>query len=240
MSLEPKASAPDAWGVANQPARREFLARVRKALGRTGESVAKPVGRPQRNEAVIRQVAAADPARNARWMAQAAQNGAKVAATSLTDLPAIIEGFLAGHKADRVMLDFAGSMPPGVTELLERRGAQVEMWTRPDCGKIVFDCDVAITDCRYGLADSGALLVWSDASFGRSATLTIPLHIVVLPAKQIVADMVDGIDRMLADTAGGIPSNIVIINGPSKTADIEMNLVTGVHGPKYLCVAVVD
>ncbi|NNM84925.1 MAG: LUD domain-containing protein [Phycisphaerales bacterium] len=240
MSLEQKSSAPDAWSVANQPARREFLARVRKALGRTGESVERPVSRPQRNEAVIRQVAADDPARSARWMAQAAQNGAKVAAANLADLPTIIEGFLAGHKTDRVMLDFAGPMPSGVTELLQRRGAQVEMWTRPDCGKVVFDCDVAITDCRYGLADTGALLVWSDASFGRSATLTIPLHIVVLPAKQIVADMVDGVDRMLADTPGGIPSNIVIINGPSKTADIEMNLVTGVHGPKYLCVAVVN
>ena len=240
MSLQQPAHTPDAWSVANQPARREFLARVRKALGRTGESTEKPASRPQRNEAVIRQVAADDPGRSARWMAQAAQNGAKVAAANPANLPAIIQAFLAGHKADRVMLNFAGPMPVGLTELLQRCGSQVEMWGRPDCGKVVFDCDVAITDCRYGLADTGALLVWSDAAFGRSATLTIPLHIVVLPAKQIVADMVDGIDRMLADTAGGIPSNVVIINGPSKTADIEMNLVTGVHGPKYLCVAVVD
>lgn len=83
-------------------------------------------------------------------------------------------------------------------------------------------------------------MVWSDPGFGRSTTLTIPLHIVLVPAVRIVADMIDALPHVLRDTGGRMASNVVIINGPSKTADIEMNLVTGVHGPKYLCAVVID
>jgi L-lactate dehydrogenase complex protein LldG len=52
--------------------------------------------------------------------------------------------------------------------------------------------------------------------------------------------MIDGLARVREDCGGQMPSNIVVINGPSKTADIEMNLVTGVHGPKYVYVLVVE
>jgi L-lactate dehydrogenase complex protein LldG len=89
-------------------------------------------------------------------------------------------------------------------------------------------------------------LVWSDATFGRSSTLVVPVHVVLLPSSRIIPDMIDGLG-LVARTFGGtnttpprLPSNVVIINGPSKTADIEMNLVTGVHGPKYLYVIVVE
>ena len=123
---------------------------------------------------------------------------------------------------------------------LQAKGYRIDLWTDPNCEKLVFQCDAGITDCRYGLADTGALMVWSDPGFGRSTTLTIPLHIVLLPAVRIVADMIDALPHVLRDTGGRMASNVVIINGPSKTADIEMNLVTGVHGPKDLCVIVID
>ena len=52
--------------------------------------------------------------------------------------------------------------------------------------------------------------------------------------------MIDGLDLVLRLGEGKMPPNVVVINGPSKTGDIEMKLVTGVHGPKYLYTIVID
>ncbi len=90
------------------------------------------------------------------------------------------------------------------------------------------------------MADTGALLVWSDVGFGRSSTLVVPVHITLLPASRILGDLIDGLDVVLKLGDGKMPSNVVVINGPSKTGDIEMKLVTGVHGPKYMYVIVID
>jgi L-lactate dehydrogenase complex protein LldG len=99
---------------------------------------------------------------------------------------------------------------------------------------------VSITDAPAGLADTGALLVWSHEHFGRSSTLVTPVHITLLPASRILPDLVDGLAFVQQQNPGLLPSNIVVINGPSKTGDIEMKLVVGVHGPKYLYVLLLD
>jgi L-lactate dehydrogenase complex protein LldG len=128
----------------------------------------------------------------------------------------------------------------GVAAHLVSRGKEVLQWGAPGCGELAFSCDAAVTDCRAGLADTGAVMVWSDAEFGRSSTLVVPVHVVLLPASRVLADLVDGFEMLVRECGGNLPSNVVVINGPSKTADIEMNLVTGVHGPKYLHVVLVE
>ena len=69
----------------------------------------------------------------------------------------------------------------------------------------------------------------------RGASLIPPVHIAVVAQAQIVPD--------LCDYFGGLglslPANINVITGPSKTADIEGILITGVHGPGDVHVALV-
>ncbi len=218
--------------------RTQFLSGVRQALGHA-ETIA-PAARPERREAVVREVSANDPKRIDRWIRCAAGNGMSVERVAADGVVAAIEKTLTARKSRRVMLNCLTWPVEPLAQALNAAGMQVHRWTEPSCARDVFECDTAVTDCRYGLADTGALMVWSDAGFGRSSTLTVNLHIVILSADKILGDLVDAMVMLGRDTAGKLPSNVVIINGPSKTSDIEMNLVTGVHGPKFLSVIVVD
>jgi L-lactate dehydrogenase complex protein LldG len=227
--------------VGDSAARMEFLTALRHALGHSAQGAAPaPLARPEIQEKLLRQVPAGDPHRVERWMQQARANGMTVVRTNTDGIQAAIDGLLIGRAVKSIMLNFADLPEDVIAGHLQSQGYQIHLWTDPDCEKLVFQCDAGITDCRYGLADTGALMVWSDPGFGRSTTLTIPLHIVLVPAVRIVADMIDALPHVLRDTGGRMASNVVVINGPSKTADIEMNLVTGVHGPKYLCAIVID
>ncbi len=218
--------------------RAQFLSEVRQALGHAETIV--PVARPVRSEAVVREVPANDPGRIDRWIQYAANNGMSVQRVGPDGILAAIEKTLTERRSHRVMLNCATWPVEPLAKALSAAGMQVHHWTDPGCAQDVFECDAAITDCRYGLADTGALVVWSDTGFGRSSTLTVSLHVVILPADKIIGDLVDAMVMLARDTHGSVPSNVVIINGPSKTSDIEMNLVTGVHGPKFLSVIVVD
>ncbi len=219
----------------------EFMARVRHALGHSTQGMApKPDTVPARPERLLRQVTASDPKRVSRWIAMAEKNGMVVRRSRAIALTQAVEDCLRNSGVKSIMLNLSDVPEGSLREDLKARGYQVSQWGDEHCAQSVYVTDASVTDCRYGLADSGALLVWSDSGFGRSTTLTVPLHIVLLPATRIVADMIDALPRVRRDAGGLIPSNVVIINGPSKTADIEMNLVTGVHGPKFVQVIVID
>ena len=221
--------------------RRKFLDQVRHALGHSSQGDPPPPSQPPvRTERLIRQVSSSDPRRVDRWIALAKKNGMKVQRASAVGLASAVDTFLTGTEVKSIMLNFSDLPENSLRSHLVAKGYAVRLWGEENCSRNVFESDAALTDCRYGLADTGSLLVWSDSGFGRSTTLTVPLHIVLLPAARIVADMIDALPRVRRDTAGLMPSNVVIINGPSKTADIEMNLVTGVHGPKFLYVIVID
>ena len=95
------------------------------------------------------------------------------------------------------------------------------------------DTDACITDCEAAVARTGSLLFSSRQSFGRTAPIYFPAHITVVYAHNIVAD-IDIALQMMQNKYGvnNMPSMINLNTGPSRTADIEKTLVTGVHGPK--------
>jgi L-lactate utilization protein LutC len=176
-----------------------------------------------------------------RWVAKATGNSMKVLRVASDGVLAAIDGVMAEHKVGKVIANARElDLRFGVSAHLGGKGLNVLAWGSAGCREAAFHCDAAVTDCRAGLADTGAVLVWSDAGFGRSSTLVVPVHVVLLPASQVMADLVDGLEFVMRETGGSLPSNVVVINGPSKTADIEMNLVTGVHGPKYLYVVLIE
>ena len=64
----------------------------------------------------------------------------------------------------------------------------------------------------------------------RVASLLPPVHVAIVERQQIVADLIDAFSALTRGKEE-LPSNVVLITGPSKTGDIELQLTTGVHGP---------
>ncbi len=96
--------------------------------------------------------------------------------------------------------------------------------------------DVGISSAAAALAETGSVLIESGAGKSRMATLLPPIHIVLLPAARITADLF----TWAAARNAPPPTNMTFISGPSKTADIEQTLAIGVHGPKRFIVIVYD
>lgn len=102
----------------------------------------------------------------------------------------------------------------------------------------LFAIDAAITSTQGGLADVGALILWPTPQEPRLMSLAPTLHIAVLEAANIHASLAEAMQR--DHWAEGMPTNALLISGPSKTADIELVLTFGVHGPKELIVLILD
>jgi L-lactate dehydrogenase complex protein LldG len=96
--------------------------------------------------------------------------------------------------------------------------------------------DAAFTSGRCGIAETGSLVLWPDEHEPRLMSLVPPIHFVLLDAAAIQPDL-----QTVMATQGwsrGLPTNVVLISGPSKTADIQQTLAYGAHGPKELIVLV--
>jgi L-lactate dehydrogenase complex protein LldG len=102
----------------------------------------------------------------------------------------------------------------------------------------VFTIDAGITSTYGGIAETGALILWSSEAEPRLMSLVPPVHIAVLQADRIYSTFLEVIQK--ENWADGMPTNAFLISGPSKTADIELTLAFGVHGPKELIVLIVE
>jgi L-lactate dehydrogenase complex protein LldG len=94
-----------------------------------------------------------------------------------------------------------------------------------------FAAGAGISGVDYLVAETGSLVVLSRPEQPRSLSLLPPLHIAVAHRDQILPDLFDLFESGLWESRGGLPSCLALITGPSKTGDIELRLVTGVHGP---------
>jgi L-lactate utilization protein LutC len=98
--------------------------------------------------------------------------------------------------------------------------------------------DVGITSADYALADTGSLVFFSESGESRLLSLLPPCHIAVIESSKIVPSL-DDVFRLRPMPAAE-SSAMVVITGPSRTADIEMRLVRGVHGPGEIHVIIID
>ena len=93
-------------------------------------------------------------------------------------------------------------------------------------------CNASITGCEYLVARTGTMVMSAAQQSGRTVSVYAPVHICIAFTNQLVYDVKDALQLLKEKYSGNIPSLITFATGPSRTADIEKTLVTGVHGPK--------
>jgi L-lactate dehydrogenase complex protein LldG len=97
----------------------------------------------------------------------------------------------------------------------------------------VGEADVGITAVDHAVAETGSLVLCSRPGQARAVSLLPPVHVAFLAPDSLVSSLEalsPHLSKALEGPAGA--SNIVLITGPSRTADIELSLTQGVHGPK--------
>lgn len=230
---QPAASATEASAGA---ARATFLARVRTAIGRTiAASIPAP---PTVNESLIRLCSRCDDVVR-RFADEAATTGMQLHPTSEADLANCLAKLLSDlpcRSAATSVVDRALSSV--VTEAAAGANCRVVDWHQTPGVAAHFEADAGITDVDAALAETGTLIISSGPTRSRACFLVPPIHIAVVRAIDILPDMIDYWSRgreALRDA-----SAVTLITGPSKTADIEGILVTGVHGPREVHVVLVD
>jgi L-lactate dehydrogenase complex protein LldG len=119
---------------------------------------------------------------------------------------------------------------PGVTEL-EKAAAGLFPARTTDYGAAA----VTVEEVFGAVAETGTLVCSSEGGRAVQAGLLPSHHVAIVRRERIFATL----DDLFAAVAGAPPTNLTLVTGPSRTADIELTLAIGVHGPEKLDIIVV-
>jgi len=154
--------------------------------------------------------------------------------------PALIAQRLRESNVKRLLLDTSRAEGAALQQALpscvstRNYDQPIENWK----AELFETIDAGFTVARSGLAATGTLIVAPDAGSPRTMSLVPPLHIALVYAHSLHADLHAA---MRAEHwHAGMPTNLVMISGPSKTSDIQQTLAYGAHGPRELWVVIVE
>jgi len=145
-----------------------------------------------------------------------------------------VAAFVERHRIERAVV----SAEPEAVALgaaLARLGIEVH----PSNPRWAAEADLGVTSAVAMVAATGSLVVRSDVAGSRTVSLLPRVHLCVAPVDRVVATPADVFGR-LAGRPAELPSNLVLITGPSRTGDIEQILTRGVHGPVTVHVLLTD
>jgi len=157
--------------------------------------------------------------------------------------PALLERLLGERGIDRLLV--APTTPHGQQFSAHCRQAAsplaLQAYDRPieEWKAELFDSTPAsLTGTLGGIAATGSLILWPTPEEPRLMSLVPPLHIALLKASQVYDNFYQVQQEM--GWSAGMPTNALLVSGPSKTADIEQVLAYGAHGPKDLIVLILE
>lgn len=154
--------------------------------------------------------------------------------------PALLADRLAQAGVQRLLLDHAtaegaalhAALSPSVQTLSFSQ--PLEAWK----DSLFSTVDAGFTVARSGIAATGTLVLAPDAGTPRTVSLVPPLHVALVYASTLHADLHAAMHA--EHWSAGMPANLVLVSGPSKTSDIQQTLAYGAHGPRALWLVIVD
>lgn len=138
----------------------------------------------------------------------------------------------APHGPLAEQIESAWSSSDSNVQLISRE-EPVDAWKE----ELFYAVDAAVTSVRSGIADVGSLIIWPTKEEPRTFSLVPPVHFALLRVKDLHNTFAEAVEK--EDWRSGMPTNALLISGPSKSADIEQTLAYGVHGPTELIVLLV-
>jgi L-lactate dehydrogenase complex protein LldG len=104
----------------------------------------------------------------------------------------------------------------------------------------LFACDAGITSAQWAIAETGTLVLESEAERHRLSSLVPPVHIAIIEAACIRETLSEVLQTISQNGQDRLSPTVTLITGPSRTSDIELTLAIGVHGPGELYVVIID
>ena len=203
---------------------------IRRSLGRTAQVSSSQVAplsprpaiyRPRQPESVDSEVA-----RFLEEVKKLSGVGQKLSTSEIDDALKTLVAEQNIHRATAWETPYLRQL--GITEILNSLG--VEMIS-PNASKHEMAlCDLGVTEADYLLPETGTLVLHSSAEKPRAVSLLPRVHLTVVRPDMLRADM----HQVFAEAK--LSHYLVFITGPSRTADIELTVTLGVHGPKNLYV----
>ncbi len=165
---------------------------------------------------------------------------ADVICADATSWPARVAQRLADAGVRRLLLDTQRPEGAALVAALPASTSAVTFDCPIDTWKAeLFDTiDAGFTVARSGLAATGTLIVTPDSGSPRTMSLVPPIHIALVYASTLHPDLHGAVRA--ENWGAGLPTNLVMISGPSKTSDIQQTLAYGAHGPRQLWVVIVN
>jgi len=170
--------------------------------------------------------------------------------TDSTGLPDMLNEVVAGYGGGSVITwkdeRFAKwGLNPLFKQEWPEQGIEVSEWDYQQGKENIARAEkanVGITISEITLAESGTVVLFSDQDKGRTVSFLPATFIALVPLSSLVPRMTQAAQKMreIYQETGRVASCINFITGPSNSADIELNLVVGVHGPVKASYIVVE
>jgi L-lactate dehydrogenase complex protein LldF len=171
----------------------------------------------------------------ARFSQELRNLGGEVTCCSPAELAGRLLTFLQSNQIGRLFAWQAEYLPPNLLDSLAQAGIQIVHQADPQA-------DAGLTGALAGLAETGSLVLPAGPGRPGTASMLPEIHLAILRSEDILPNL----ESLLAGSDAGKlqamldASSVALVSGPSRTADIEMTLTIGVHGPRQVHVFCVD